>query len=112
VAFDINLSPSTNVLRFVGAYAERGPWAGGGQPEYYAGATNTGTNIHITAFNAVRPDVPHGTNRFLSLRFQVEGEPGDSCAVTLTTLRFTAQALFRRMTCPVQPMRCPAARWP
>jgi hypothetical protein len=94
VAFDINLSPATNVLRFVGAYVDRGPWAGGGQPEFYAGATNTGTNIHIAAFNAVRPDVPHGTNRFLSLRFQVEGEPGDSCAVTLTNVALYSTAAF------------------
>jgi len=94
VAFDINLNPATNVLRFVSAHADSGAWVGGGQPEYYAGAANTGANIHITAFNSVRPDVPHGTNRFLSLRFQVEGQPGDSCAVMLTNVVLYSTAAF------------------
>lgn len=103
VSFDLVLVPS-NVLTFVGCRGTLMPDRGGLTALNAQPTSGASTNIRVVAFNAWRPDVPSGSNRLFTLRFLVNGRPGESCAITLTNVAVFGTAAYSTNDSPCQPL--------
>jgi hypothetical protein len=81
-SFEVLVS-NTQAVRCVAAFGG-GVMAGGGlQPVHDATGAARGIT-RVATINSWRPDAPFGTTVVATLRFDVTGEPGDTCAITLT----------------------------
>ncbi len=80
--FDILVS-NTQIVRCVAAFGNDVRASGGLIPLCDA-ASATSSLTRVLSVNSWRPDAPCGTSRVATLRFDVRGLPGDSCAIALT----------------------------
>lgn len=83
--FDVLIS-DTQAVRCVAAFGGEVAARGGLLPVADAGAGNVADVVRVAAFNPWRPDVPCGTTRVATLRFDVVGPPGETCAIALTNV--------------------------
>ncbi len=80
--FDVLVS-NTQVVRCVAAFGNDGRAGGGLFPTCDAAIATDGLT-RVVSVNSWRADAPSGTSRVATLRFDVQGLPGDFCTIALT----------------------------
>lgn len=83
LGFEVNLYPPVGVLQYGGASMDVGESGGGMFPFEDSSSFSDGADIPVTMFNTKVPDNRTGDHVVCYLRFQVTGNPSDTCTIIL-----------------------------